>query len=83
MVFICCASCLTQRPLKTLPSHNNYTYQIDYLFEHDGCKVYRFYDMGTYVYFTSCPGETIASKDSTSIRNTTTRKDSPLASIQR
>jgi hypothetical protein len=27
---------------------------VEYLFEHDGCKVYCFYDRGHYVYFTNC-----------------------------
>jgi len=42
---------------------------VDYLFEHDGCKVYRFYDRGNYVYFTNCRGEAIVKTDSTEIRN--------------
>ena len=31
-------------PLKIGESENNSTYTVSYLFEHDGCKVYRFYD---------------------------------------
>lgn len=44
-------------PVTTEIPENNRSYQVDYLFEHDGCKVYRFYDMGHYVYFTNCNGE--------------------------
>ena len=40
-------------PLKIGESENNSTYTVSYLFEHDGCKVYRFYDKGNYVYFTT------------------------------
>lgn len=58
------ASCFT-RPVARQVAHNNAGYQIDYLFEHDGCKVYRFYDIGQYVYFTNCSGYVAAhSKDS-------------------
>ncbi|MEY4903363.1 MAG: hypothetical protein RLZZ292_1178, partial [Bacteroidota bacterium] len=52
-------------PLTSKPSANNKTYQVEYLFEHDGCKVYRFYD-GYYVYFTNCKGEAVAVKQDTS-----------------
>ena len=66
------SSCMAGQPLQRGPSQNNTTYTVEYLFEHDGCKVYRFYDMGNYVYFTSCNGEAIANADSTTIiRNTT------------
>lgn len=50
------SSCLTGRPIVEKASDNNQTYQVAYLFEHDGCKVYRFYDRGNYVYFTNCTG---------------------------
>ncbi len=50
--------CYTGQPLKKEPSDNNTSYTVEYLFEHDGCKVYRFRDKGNYVYFTSCKGET-------------------------
>ena len=47
------ASCYTGIPLKSGKSENNRTYEVSYLFEHDGIKVYRFFDMGNYVYFTT------------------------------
>ncbi len=68
------AGCATQIPLKEGKSQNNKTYEVDYLFEHDGCKVYRFYDKGNYVYFTNCRGEAIVKTDSTEIRNTIIRQ---------
>lgn len=56
-------------PISSRPAFNNQTYEVDYLFEHDGCKVYRFYDQGNYVYFTNCGNEvTRIVNDSTSIR---------------
>ncbi len=58
--------CFTEKPLTTQKAKNNTTYTVEYLFEHDGCKVYRFRDDGHYVYFTSCKGETTSIKsDST------------------
>lgn len=48
-------SCM-QLPISSSEPVNNNTYVVDYLFEHDGCKVYRFYDRGRYVYFTKCDG---------------------------
>ncbi len=57
------SSCLTGVPISTTTPKNNRTYMVQYLFEQDGCKVYRFYDNGHYVYFTNCNG------DVTSIEN--------------
>ncbi len=47
-------SCLTEQPLAIKKADNNRTYTVEYLFEHDGCKVYRFRDNGNFVYFTNC-----------------------------
>lgn len=33
---------------------NNSKFEVSTLFEHDGCKVYRFDDNGNYHYFTNC-----------------------------
>lgn len=63
--FIFLSSCYIGQPLSERPSDNNRTYKVDYLFEHEGCKVYRFYDRGEYVYFTNCNNATtLAKKDS-------------------
>ena len=58
---------LTGRPIAKSAPENNPSYKVEYLFEHDGCKVYRFMDMGNYVYFTNCQG------DVTSIENDSVR----------
>jgi hypothetical protein len=72
-------SCRVMEPISTLAPSNNKTYQVDYLFEHDGCKVYRFNDYGRYVYFTNCTGEvTCIEKDSTENRILNTIKTSPV-----
>lgn len=63
------SSCNTTEPLVRSQAQNNKTYEVDYLFEHEGCKVYRFRDSGAYVYFTNCTGDVTAIKnDSTESR---------------
>lgn len=68
---LACASlcgCTVQRPLATAPSDNNETYKVNYLFDHDGVRVYRFYDDGRYVYFTRPAGTTTTIQaDSTAV----------------
>jgi len=65
------AACTVQQPISYAPSHNNADYDVAYLFEHDGCKVYRFMDDGSYVYFTNVRSDvTIVPNDSTVITNT-------------
>lgn len=57
LLLVCSAwlsSCVSQIPLTKEKPVNNSTYQVEYLFEHEGCKVYRFMDMGHYIYFTNC-----------------------------
>jgi hypothetical protein len=65
------AGCTIQHPITRQPAVNNHDYKVEYLFEHEGCKVYRFLDNDNYIYFTNCNGEAIARTDSTAIRNTT------------
>ena len=65
------SSCYLSSPVAYQVPDNNPTYTVDYLFEHEGCKVYRFYDRGNYVYFTNCQGDVISIKnDSTAERVT-------------
>lgn len=45
--------CYANVPLQRAPARNNDSYEVSYLFEHDGVRVYRFYDDGREVYFTS------------------------------
>jgi len=67
-----CFSCQIYEPIEKVTPKNNETYKVEYLFEHDGCKVYRFRDESRYVYFTNCQGNTSSfSKDSVSVRVTT------------
>ena len=68
-------SCYTAIPLKEGKSENNTTYKVSYLFEHDGCRVYRFYDRGNYVYFTTRGDVTAIKNDSTAHRTVTIYKD--------
>ncbi len=68
------SACQTGIPLTIEPPKNNNTYNVEYLFEHEGCKVYRFRDHGQYVYFTNCRGEATAVTDSTRVRNSINMK---------
>jgi hypothetical protein len=61
--------CMAQHPIVTQVTQNNQDYKVAYLFEHDGCKVYRFYDGGLSVYFTNCNGSAMARTDSTVTQN--------------
>ena len=61
-------------PLTVGESENNSTYKVSYLFEHDGCKVYRFYDKGNYVYFTTRGDVTAIQNDSAAQRTVTIDK---------
>ncbi|MEO6191274.1 MAG: DUF4884 domain-containing protein [Saprospiraceae bacterium] len=58
LVILSIDSCVTPVPISKTKPKNNKTYEIEYLFEQDGCKVYRFYDYGHYVYFTNCNNST-------------------------
>lgn len=71
----CCSSSI---PLKQGKSENNATYNVSYLFEHDGCKVYRFYDNGNYVYFTTKGDVTSIKNDSTKERTVTIQMKNDL-----
>lgn len=66
---------ISKAPIYTRPVQNNKDYTISYLFEHDGCKVYRFWDCGEPVYFTSCNGETSYKVDSTTVIRNRTKKE--------
>lgn len=44
-----------QENAKSIQQTDNSNFQVDLLFEHDGCKVYRFYDHRS-VYYTDCSG---------------------------
>jgi hypothetical protein len=59
ILIVCCefSFCTRQIPVSKVTPENNKTYQVEFLFEHDGCKVYRFYDNGNRVYYTNCNGE--------------------------
>lgn len=66
-------SCSSIRmPVSSHIPENNQNYLVDFLFEHEGCRVYRFYDRGNYVYFTNCFGDiNSVVNDSTVIRTIT------------
>lgn len=69
-------SCVMQRSVSESQSANNPDYRLSYLFEHDGCRVYRFYDSwsGSYVYFTTQGDVTAIPNDSTRRQTVTYRQ---------
>lgn len=42
-------------PPVSVSQTNNSNFRVDVLFEHDGCRVNRFYDGGRHIYFVTCP----------------------------
>jgi hypothetical protein len=62
--------CTRQIPISRVTPENNKTYQVNFLFEYDGCKVYRFLDYGNTVYFTNCNGEVTSIKSDSSQQRT-------------
>ena len=73
MLFVlsACAS-----PILVSSAQNNPDYTVSYLFEHDGCRVYRFYDgwSRSYVYFTTQGDVTSIPNDSTCQQTITYRQ---------
>jgi hypothetical protein len=69
------SACAIPHPISKVPAENNKDYNVEYLFEHEGCKVYRFLDHNKtgsyYVYFTNCNGTAVARTDSTAVSNNT------------
>lgn len=57
-----------EAPQATVQSGN---FQVEYLFENDGCKAYRFQDGGRYIYYTDCSGKTEYSYSSGGKNSTT------------
>lgn len=55
LVALFLASCETRNPQAIAETSNN-EYEVEILFEKDGCKVYQFYDKSNYVYYTDCSG---------------------------
>lgn len=80
LLFLCAmtfSSCgIAGIPIQNKAPQNNDSYTISYLFEHDGVKVYRFYDMGNYVYFTTKGEVTSIKNDSTAQRTIVIPKES-------
>lgn len=51
LIFVCFISC--EKNGITTCSTNNFNFEVSFLFEYEGIKVYRFYDGIRYHYFTS------------------------------
>jgi Domain of unknown function (DUF4884) len=71
-IIITFSSCITHyKAISEQKPTNNPTYEVAYLFEHEGCKVYRFLDGKQCVYFTNCNGEAMVFDTTSVIKNTT------------
>lgn len=46
-----------KEPAQETVSSTNSNIKLDFLFEHDGCKMYRFLDGGRWIYWTDCSGQ--------------------------
>lgn len=55
------SGCSDDRKPEAIQETSNTTYSVAKLFEHDDCKVYRFYDKSEYRYFANCKYNTSAS----------------------
>jgi hypothetical protein len=53
----------------------NPSFKVDLLFEHEGCKVFRFEDAGRNRYFTNCQGGTAWSETHTCGKNCSRTED--------
>jgi hypothetical protein len=69
--FLSCG--VTRKPIEEIAPYNNASYKVEYLFEHDGCKVYRFMDNGHYVYFTNCRGDVTSIESDSTVTRITNR----------
>lgn len=60
-ILICISLCLigacTKSPI-SVEKTNNGDFKVEFLFEKDGCKMYRFYDVWQYHYFMTTSGHT-------------------------
>ena len=59
VMFVSC----TKPGHSVIPNDSNADFEIEYLFECDGVKMYRFYDNGRYRYFTTGNGRMTNSLD--------------------
>jgi len=53
-------------------------FQVEFLFEKDGCKMYRFLDGGRYVYWCNCEGKINADYETQSGKNRTTHNEETI-----
>ncbi len=54
LLLILMFACACAKSPASRSATNNVEIPVDFLFEHEGCKVYRFLDAGYYRYFTNC-----------------------------
>lgn len=52
--------------------------ELEFLFEHDGCKMYKFYDGGRSVYWSDCSGKTQSDYSTHNGKITTTHHEETI-----
>lgn len=50
----------------------NGNFEVEYLFEQNGCKMYRFKDGGRYIYWSDCQGKTTSDYSTSNGKTSTT-----------
>lgn len=67
-------SCIPQKAISVQKAKNNKDYKIEYLFAHDGCKMYKFQDGFNWIYFSNCNGDTTYNQGDTIMTRSINRK---------
>lgn len=57
---------------------NNAAVPVELLFEHEGCRVYRFQDAGRNHYFTNCTGSAVSTRTRSCGKNCFRREDEEI-----
>lgn len=55
LVALCLSACIERGPAKSTSVADSY--EVERMFDHDGCAVFRFRDTGRYHYFVRCGSE--------------------------
>lgn len=59
-------------------STQNGNFKVEFLFEQNGCKMYRFCDGGRYVYWSDCQGKTQSDFTTRSGKSSTTHSEETI-----
>ena len=57
VILFLCVILLSGCTKEATETTQNGNFTVDFLFEQDGCRMYRFSDSGRYIYWTNCQGK--------------------------